>query len=54
MAGEERVLACQSQTTDRTLDRVAVDLDAPIVEEADEPVPVVETIAEGGDKLRAL
>ena len=46
MAGEERVLAIEDDRADGALDDVRVELDAAVVEEADEPFPVVQTIAE--------
>ena len=46
MAGEERVLTIEDGRADAALDDVRVELDAAVVEEADEPFPVVQTIAE--------
>ena len=45
MAGEECVFSIKSDTANRTLYCIGVDLDAAVVEEADEAVPVVEAIA---------
>ena len=46
MAGEERVLAIENDRADAALDNVGVEFDAAVVEEADEPFPMVQTIAE--------
>ena len=46
MTSEERVLAIENDRADAALDDVRVELDAAVVEEADEPFPVVQTIAE--------
>src|SRR5215467_413447 len=54
MAGEECVFSCQSNWPDRALDGIGINLDASIVKEADEPFPVVETIADRLGKLRTL
>ena len=45
-AGEERVFAIESNGPDRSLDRVGVDLDPAVVEEAREPLPVVPPVAD--------
>ena len=42
MAGEQSIFSSQSQTADRTLDRVGIDLDAAVFQKAAEAVPVVE------------
>lgn len=46
-AGEEGILAIQGDRPDRPLDHIGVELDAAVVEEADQPVPVPEGIADG-------
>src|SRR6266704_5794078 len=46
-AGEEVVLAAERDRTNRTLDNVGVDLDAPVVEEAGKAVPARERVADG-------
>jgi hypothetical protein len=38
-AGEERILAIERDRTDGALDRVAVDLDAAVIQEAGEALP---------------
>jgi hypothetical protein len=60
MAGEERVLAIEGDGPDQVFDPVAVDLDAAVVQEGLQPVPVVMDVGElfaqagfGGD-LAAL
>src|SRR6516164_3058633 len=45
-AGKERILAREGERPDRSLDRVGVDFDPPVVEEADETVPVREPVAD--------
>ena len=45
-AGEERILAIKGDGSDRTLDRVGVDLDSAVVEEAGEALPTGERIAD--------
>jgi hypothetical protein len=45
-AGEERVLAAERNRADRSFDRVGVDLDPAVVEEAGEAFPARERIAE--------
>ena len=47
MAGEEGILSGQRLGTHGTFDDVGVELDAAVVEEADEPVPMVEAVADG-------
>jgi len=42
VTGEECILTRTSETANRALDRIAIDLDAAVVEEADEAAPVVE------------
>jgi hypothetical protein len=42
VAGEKRLLAVKRQAADRALDRVGIDLDAAVVEEPGEAVPVVD------------
>jgi hypothetical protein len=54
MAGEECVFSSQSNWPDRALDGIGINLDAPIVKEAGEPFPVVESIADRLGKLRTL
>ncbi|KHL24241.1 hypothetical protein PK98_14785 [Croceibacterium mercuriale] len=45
-AGEERVLAAQRERTDRSFDRVSVELDPAVIEEAGQPLPAGERIAD--------
>src|SRR6187431_1978268 len=45
-AGEEVVLAAERDRADRALDDIGVDLDAAVVEEAGEPVPARERVAD--------
>src|SRR5579884_1783737 len=47
-AREQRILAVERERADRTLDDVGVDLDAPVIEEAGEPAPAREVIADRG------
>ena len=44
MTSEERVLAIENDRADGALDDVGVEFDASVVEEADEPFPMVQTI----------
>ncbi len=44
--GEQGILAIQRERTDGTLDRVAVEFDPAIVEEAGQPLPARERIAD--------
>ena len=44
MTSEERVLAIENDRADAALDNVGVEFDASVVEEADEPFPMVQTI----------
>jgi hypothetical protein len=53
-SGEEGVLAVESERADRSLDGVGVDLDAAIVEEAAEPGPAAERIADRVGELALL
>ena len=46
MTGEGRVQAIENDRAEAALDNVGVEFDASVVEEADEPFPVVQTIAE--------
>ena len=46
MAGEQGVLARENQGTDAILDRVGVDLDAAVVEEQLQTLPVVSEVGE--------
>jgi hypothetical protein len=51
VAGEECIFSIQNNRTDASLDNVGVELDAAVIEEASEPVPVVQSIADGfGDR----
>ncbi len=50
-AGEERVLPVERDRPDAALDRVGVDLDAAVVEEAAKALPVVQAVA---DRLGGL
>ena len=45
-AGEERIFSVQSNRAHAALDGVGVDLDAAVIEEAHQPVPVVEAVAD--------
>jgi hypothetical protein len=47
MTGEERILAIEHERANVPLDDVGVELDAAVVEEADEHVPVVQSITDG-------
>jgi hypothetical protein len=42
MTSEERVLAIENDRADAALDNVGVEFDASVVEEADEPFPMVQ------------
>ena len=53
-AGEECVLAVQRDRPDRAFDDVGVDLDAAVVEEAGEPLPARERIADRFGELCLL
>ena len=53
-AGEERVLAVQGDRADRSFDDVAVDLDAAIVEEAGQPFPARQGVADRLGELGLL
>ena len=44
MTSEERVSAIENDRADATLDNVGVEFDVSVVEEADEPFPMVQTI----------
>src|SRR5262245_17034054 len=46
VAGEEGILAVERQAADRALDRVGIDLDVAVVEEAGEAIPVIEPVGE--------
>src|SRR5215475_12922915 len=52
--GEEGVFPGQYERTDRTLDRIGIELDATIIKEADEPIPMVEAITDDIGKRRTL
>ena len=52
MAGEECIFAIEHNRANAALDDVRVELDAAVVEESNEPVPVVQTIAEFVGKAR--
>ena len=45
-SGEQCILAIESDGTDGPLDRVGVELDAAVLEEAGEPVPELEGVAD--------
>ena len=53
-AGEQRILSVQRDRSDAALDDVGVDLDAAVVEEAGEPVPAREGIADRLGELGLL
>ena len=46
MTGEERIFSSQADWPDGVLDRVRVELEAPIFEEAGQPLPMIERIAD--------
>ena len=48
-AGEERVLATQGDWSNDALDDVGVDLDAAIIEEAAQPLPMARAVADRRD-----
>jgi hypothetical protein len=51
VAGEERVFAVEHDRADAPFDDVGVELDAAVIDEAREPVPMVQAIADGlGDR----
>jgi len=45
MTGEERVLAIEHNRTDAAFDDVSIELDATVVEEKSQPLPMVQGIA---------
>ena len=47
VAGEERVLPIEHNGTHASLDDVGVEFDAAVFEEANEPVPMVQAVADG-------
>jgi hypothetical protein len=50
-ASEERILSVQNNRAHASLDGIRIDLDAAVIEEAHQPVPVIEAIADGlGDR----
>src|ERR1700733_5897221 len=46
MTGEERIFSGQADWPDGVLDRVRVKLEAPVFEEAGQPLPVIERVAD--------
>src|SRR5208283_2517325 len=46
VASEECIFSIQNNRTDASLDNVGVELDAAVIKEASEPVPVVQGIAD--------
>ena len=46
MPGEERILAIKNNRADASFDNVGVELDSSVIEEAREPVPVVQGVAD--------
>ena len=51
VTGEERIFAIEDNGTDSALDDIGVELDAAVVEEAGEPVPMIQAVADGiGDR----
>jgi hypothetical protein len=54
VAGEECIPACESQTAGRAPDRIGIDKDSTVVEEAAEALPVIEAVGEALGALRAL
>lgn len=53
MACEQSVLAIENKGSDAPLDAVRVEFDAAVVEEADEPFPVGQTVTQVFGKPRA-
>ena len=53
VAGEECILAIKSKGPDGTLDGVGVHLDAPVIREQDQAIPVVESTADSLGHFRA-
>lgn len=51
-AGEERVLPVKRKRADGALDRIAVQLDAAVVQEAGQPLATGERVADRLGKLR--
>ena len=47
MTGEQRVLAIEHDGTNAALDDVGVELDAAVVEDAGEPVPMIQAVTDG-------
>lgn len=46
MSGEESIFSGQADWPDGVLDRVRIELETPIVEEAGRPLPVIERVAD--------
>ena len=46
MTGEERIFSGQADWPDGVLDRVRIKLEAPVFEEAGQPLPVTERVAD--------
>ena len=46
MAGEQRVFGCELDRADPVFDEVAVHLDAPVMQEGQQPVPLVGNIVQ--------
>ena len=50
-AGKQSIFSVQSNRANAALDGIGVDLDAAVVEEARQPIPMVEAISDGlGDR----
>ena len=47
VASEERILAIENQRADASFDDVGVELDAAVVEDAGEPVPMIQAVTDG-------
>src|SRR6476620_9306293 len=47
VTGEERIFAIEDNGTDSSLDGIGIELDATVVEEAGEPVPMMQGVADG-------
>lgn len=53
VTGEEPIFPSQSNWPDGVLDRVGIKLEAPVFEEAGQPLPVIQRIADVFGKRRA-
>ncbi len=50
-SGKQRVLATELDAADRSFDRIVVELDATVIDEARQPLPARESVADGGGEL---